>query len=177
MEVLHWLLGCAIKFEYGEFWNFPIIIWWWLLQFAEEAPEKYNNPDNRHTGLTSEQPMVTSSNPLDKLDFSSTEFRAGVDRLADKLQVNLHSNMMYYRDQWGIMGYPYRGVCKMLIIIPTLAFSLYLSVCLVFLFHIWHHNILTFSCQIMRHPDHLVRLTAMSRLVSERLGASSSYVR
>ena len=35
--------------------------------------------------------MVTSSNPLDKLDFSSTEFRAGVDRLADKLQVNLHS--------------------------------------------------------------------------------------
>ena len=28
-----------------------------------------------------------STNPLDKLDFSSTEFRAGVDGLADKLQV------------------------------------------------------------------------------------------
>ena len=34
-----------------------------------------------------EQPAVMSSNPLDKLDFSSREFRAGVDGLADKLQV------------------------------------------------------------------------------------------
>jgi len=99
MEILHWLLGCAIKFEYGE------------------APEKYNNPDNRHSGSgVTQQPAVTSSNPLDKLDFSTAEFRAGVDSLADKLQ-------------------------------------------------------------IMRHPDHLERLAALSRLVTERLGASPTYVR
>merc|ERR1719234_1032493 len=60
--------------------------------------------------------MVRSSNPLDRLEFTSTEFGAGVDRLADKLQ-------------------------------------------------------------IVRHPDHLTRLSALSRLVSERLGASSSYTR
>lgn len=34
-----------------------------------------------------EQPALMTSNPLDKLDFSSREFRAGVDGLADKLQV------------------------------------------------------------------------------------------
>merc|ERR1719500_2686559 len=70
MEVLHWLLGCAIKFDYGE------------------APEKYNNPGNRlSSSSVTEQPALMTSNPLDKLDFSSREFRAGVDGLADKLQV------------------------------------------------------------------------------------------
>ena len=34
---------------------------------------------------------MVSSNPLDKLDFTSTEFRAGVDRLADKVQVRLYN--------------------------------------------------------------------------------------
>ena len=35
--------------------------------------------------------MMVSSNPLDKLDFTSTEFRAGVDRLADKVQVRFYN--------------------------------------------------------------------------------------
>ena len=57
-----------------------------------EASEKYNNPDNRHSGSSvTQQPAVTSSNPLDKLDFSSAEFRAGVERVADKLQVRHHA--------------------------------------------------------------------------------------
>ena len=55
---------------------------------AGEAPEKYNDPDKRlGSSSVTEQPAVMSSNPLDKLDFSSREFRAGVDGLADKLQV------------------------------------------------------------------------------------------
>ena len=60
-----------------------------------EASEKYNNPDNRHSGSSvTQQPAMISSNPLDKLDFSTAEFRAGVDGLADKLQVRHLTNIV-----------------------------------------------------------------------------------
>ena len=70
-----------------------------------EAPEKYNNPDNRHSGSSvTQQPAVTSSNPLDKLDFSTAEFRAGVDSLADKLQVRHHTNIIVCFWFWSLLG-------------------------------------------------------------------------
>ena len=53
---------------------------------AGEAPDKYNSPDISHSSVT-EKPSMMTSNPLDKLDFSSREFRAGVEGLADMVQV------------------------------------------------------------------------------------------
>ena len=55
---------------------------------AGEAPDKYNSPDINHSSVT-EMPSMVTSNPLDKMDFSSREFRAGVEGLADKLQVRM----------------------------------------------------------------------------------------
>ena len=53
--------------------------------------EQYNSVTRDSTGSSEERPQVQvlSSNPLDNLDFSSQEFRAGVDNLAASLKVRL----------------------------------------------------------------------------------------
>jgi len=73
-EVLDWLLGCAVRFEYGE------------------RVEQYNAVTRDSTSSSEERPQVqvVSSNPLDNLDFSSQEFRAGVDNLAASLKIPRH---------------------------------------------------------------------------------------
>ena len=58
-----------------------------------ERVEQYNSVtrDGTSTSSCEERPQVqvVSSNPLDNLDFSSQEFRAGVDNLATSLKVRL----------------------------------------------------------------------------------------
>ena len=56
-----------------------------------ERVEQYNSVTRDSTGSSEERPQVqvVSSNPLDNLDFSSQEFRAGVDNLATSLKVRL----------------------------------------------------------------------------------------
>ena len=51
--------------------------------------DQYNSVTRASTGTSEERPQVqvVSSNPLDNLDFSSQEFRAGVDNLAASLKV------------------------------------------------------------------------------------------
>ena len=53
--------------------------------------EQYNAVTRDSTSSSEERPQVqvVSSNPLDNLDFSSQEFRAGVDNLAASLKVRL----------------------------------------------------------------------------------------
>ena len=73
LEVLDWLLGVAVRYEYGE------------------SPEKYNSAASGNiSSSVMEQPRVVSSNPLDSLDLSSKEFRAGVEGLADRLGIMRH---------------------------------------------------------------------------------------
>ena len=54
--------------------------------------EQYNSVTRDSTNSSCEerpQVQVVSSDPLDSLDFSSQEFRAGVDNLAASLKVRL----------------------------------------------------------------------------------------
>ena len=59
--------------------------------------EYADNKDNysKHTQQTQamngvDKPKMIHSNPLDNLDFSSTEFVSGVDKIADLLNVPKH---------------------------------------------------------------------------------------
>ena len=73
-EVLDWLLGCAVRLEYGE------------------KAEKYNKFTKEFVSQQrTAAPTVVSDNPLDNLDFSAPEFRAGVLSLAERLKVKLVS--------------------------------------------------------------------------------------
>jgi len=89
-EILDWLLGCAVRFEYAE---------------KLEAYNKQTKEFVRQTRLIvnrnfsfyewfyrTEQPKIVSSNPLDNLDFSTPEFRAGVEALAGSLKMTKHPN-------------------------------------------------------------------------------------
>jgi len=72
-EILDWLLGCAVRFEYGE------------------KLETYNKFTKEFVSQTkTEQPKIVSSNPLDNLDFTTPEFRAGVESLAGSLHITKH---------------------------------------------------------------------------------------
>ena len=69
-EVLDWLLGCAVRLEYGE------------------KAGKYNKFTKEFVSQQrTAAPAVVSDNPLDNLDFSAPEFRAGVLALAERLKV------------------------------------------------------------------------------------------
>jgi len=73
--MIDWLLGIAIRLEYSD------------------NVEKYSSASAELVKLKSQQaPTMVTANPLDKLDFSSPEFVAGVNSLADKLKVTKHSN-------------------------------------------------------------------------------------
>eukprot|EP00090_Calanus_glacialis_P046066 TRINITY_DN8860_c0_g1_i1.p1 TRINITY_DN8860_c0_g1~~TRINITY_DN8860_c0_g1_i1.p1 ORF type:complete len:250 (+),score=83.32 TRINITY_DN8860_c0_g1_i1:65-814(+) len=72
-EILDWLLGCAVRFEYGE------------------KLEIYNKQTKETVKQSrTEQPKIVSNNPLDNLDFSTPEFKAGVEALAGSLQITKH---------------------------------------------------------------------------------------
>jgi len=73
LEILDWLVGQAIKFEYTD---------------RKEDYNKYNKEFMQQSkGIN---PKIVSSNPLDNLDFNAPEFKAGVESLADFLKVTKH---------------------------------------------------------------------------------------
>nr|CAG4651212.1 EOG090X0ARU [Simocephalus serrulatus]SVE94415.1 EOG090X0ARU [Simocephalus serrulatus] len=67
-EVLDWLLGLAVQLEFNE------------------KPESYTASPN----VTEE--ITVKLNPIDNLDFGSEDFIAGVNQLADILQVTRHAD-------------------------------------------------------------------------------------
>ncbi|KAK8401373.1 hypothetical protein O3P69_002855 [Scylla paramamosain] len=71
--VLDWLLGLAVRFEYGD--NVDT--------YKSETAENVRN--RQMSG-----PKMVNTNPLDALDFQSPEFRDGVNRLASQLGVTQH---------------------------------------------------------------------------------------
>lgn len=71
--VLDWLLGLAVRFEYGD-------------NVDKYKGETAENVRNRQTS----GPKMVNTNPLDSLDFKSTEFRDGVNKLAVQLGVTQH---------------------------------------------------------------------------------------
>jgi len=72
-EILDWLLGFAVRLEFAD------------------GTETYKKYDSRFIAdLRAGQPKIVSSNPLDNLDFTTPEFTAGVNTLADFLNINKH---------------------------------------------------------------------------------------
>ncbi|XP_023342890.1 UPF0568 protein C14orf166 homolog [Eurytemora carolleeae] len=72
-EILDWLIGFAVRLVFGD---------------DAEQYRKYNS--EFISNLRADQPRLVSSNPLDNLDFTAPEFKAGVENLADFLQVTKH---------------------------------------------------------------------------------------
>ncbi|XP_018027181.1 RNA transcription, translation and transport factor protein isoform X2 [Hyalella azteca] len=72
-SVTDWLLGLAVQLEYGE------------------NVEKYSAQKAAHVASQrSAAPQVVNTNPLDALDFSCPEFRDGVNKLAEILNIQAH---------------------------------------------------------------------------------------
>ncbi|CAL1542556.1 unnamed protein product [Lymnaea stagnalis] len=67
--VTDWLLGYAVRLEYGD----------GVDKYKNVTPEKFQELKTKQAGA--------SSNPLDNLDFNSPEFRAGITSLAMMLQI------------------------------------------------------------------------------------------
>ncbi|XP_013080615.2 RNA transcription, translation and transport factor protein-like [Biomphalaria glabrata] len=72
--LLDWLLGYAIRLEYGD----------QVDKYKSATPESFKE--------RKEQQLSKSINPLDNLDFNSPEFKAGITSLAMMLQIPPHSN-------------------------------------------------------------------------------------
>jgi len=73
LEMLDWLVGQAVKLEYGD---------------KKDEYKKFNKEYIQQT--RSKNPKIVSSNPLDNIDFNAPEFKAGVETLADFLKVTKH---------------------------------------------------------------------------------------
>ncbi|XP_045594137.1 RNA transcription, translation and transport factor protein [Procambarus clarkii] len=71
--VVDWLLGLSVRFEYGDNAD----------KYKSETAE---NVRNRQQSA----PKVVNVNPLDILDFKSPEFRDGINRLAQQLNITAH---------------------------------------------------------------------------------------
>ncbi|KAK3882712.1 hypothetical protein Pcinc_012918 [Petrolisthes cinctipes] len=71
--VVDWLLGLSVRFEYGD-------------NAEKYKSETAENVTNRRQSA----PKVVNTNPLDALDFQSSEFRDGVNRLAKQLNITPH---------------------------------------------------------------------------------------
>jgi RLL motif-containing protein 1 len=71
--VIDWLLGYAVRLEYGD--NVD--------KYKNETAEKMQQNQ-------SSAPKIVSTNPLDNLDFESEEFKQGVEKLAQLLNVTKH---------------------------------------------------------------------------------------
>lgn len=70
-EVVDWILGYAVRLEYGD------------------NVEKYKSASPESTQQSKQTPGA-SSNPLDSLDFDDADFKAGVASLAMMLQIPPH---------------------------------------------------------------------------------------
>jgi len=75
-EILDWLLSYAVRLEYSD--N--------VQEFSKITAEFVT--DQRRTAA----PTMEAANPLDKFDFSSPEFIAGVNAIADQLEITKHPN-------------------------------------------------------------------------------------
>jgi len=72
-EILDWLVGFAVRLEFGD------------------QAEEYRKFDSSFIkNCRADQPRLVSNNPLDNLDFSTPEFQAGVNNLADFLKIQKH---------------------------------------------------------------------------------------
>ncbi|XP_042218399.1 RNA transcription, translation and transport factor protein-like isoform X2 [Homarus americanus] len=71
--VVDWLLGLAVRFEYGD-------------NVDKYKTETAENVRNRQQSA----PKVVNTNPLDALDFQSPEFRDGIIRLTQQLNITPH---------------------------------------------------------------------------------------
>jgi len=72
-EILDWLIGFAVRLEF------------------EDKAEEYRKFDSTFVSQSrTDQPRLVSNNPLDNLDFTSPEFKAGVENLADFLKITKH---------------------------------------------------------------------------------------
>jgi len=74
LETLDWVLGLAVKLEYGD---------------NKEKFSKFTGDYVKQIKAEA-QPKIVSSNPLDSLDFTAPEFKAGVEKLADILKIPKH---------------------------------------------------------------------------------------
>jgi len=72
-EILDWLVGFAVR-----------------LEFADNVDNYRKFDPTFLKQIKSEQPRMVSKNPLDNLDFSAPEFKAGVEKLADFLKITKH---------------------------------------------------------------------------------------
>ncbi|KAK7573822.1 hypothetical protein V9T40_011013 [Parthenolecanium corni] len=73
VEQLEWLIGYAVKLEYSD------------------NVDKYKRITAENVKQNkSDAPKVISSNPLDKLDFESADFKNGVNKLAELLKITSH---------------------------------------------------------------------------------------
>ncbi|RUS73633.1 hypothetical protein EGW08_018606, partial [Elysia chlorotica] len=72
--VLDWLLGFAVRLEYGD--N--------VEKYSNITPEKFLGRQSQNTGQ--------SSNPLENLDFNDPQFKAGVTSLSMMLKIPPHEN-------------------------------------------------------------------------------------
>ena len=72
LEILDWLLGLAVRLEYGE-----------------RRGEYKKFTKEYVASQRAAPPKLVSDNPLDSLDFSSPDFQSGVRALADSLKVGL----------------------------------------------------------------------------------------
>ncbi|GFR99055.1 UPF0568 protein C14orf166 homolog [Elysia marginata] len=73
-SVLDWLLGYAVRLEYGD--N--------VEEFSNITPEKFLERQSQSNGQ--------SSNPLENLDFNDPQFKAGVTSLSMMLKIPPHDN-------------------------------------------------------------------------------------
>lgn len=71
--VVDWLLGLSVRFEYGD-------------NADKFKSETSGNVKNRQQVA----PKIVNNNPLDALDFQSSEFRDGVNNLAKLLNITPH---------------------------------------------------------------------------------------
>lgn len=81
LDKLEWLVDCAIRLEY------------------EDDIKKYQNAkSSKAKAKEAVVPDVKSTNPLDKLDFSSNEFKNGVNEMARLLRIPQHPNHLVTLD-------------------------------------------------------------------------------
>lgn len=71
VEILSWILGYAVKLEYGD------------------RVEKFK-PITASKEKTTSAPVIKSTNPFDNLDFNSKDFESGVRNLALKFDIPYH---------------------------------------------------------------------------------------
>ncbi|XP_015922274.1 RNA transcription, translation and transport factor protein [Parasteatoda tepidariorum] len=71
-EICDWLLGLAVRLEYGD------------------NVDKFKSINTKNSDVKSANPQISAKNPLDNLDFESAEFKGLVKSLANTLNIAQH---------------------------------------------------------------------------------------